>query len=64
MKEANYLLTHEVAELLGVSTQTLYNWLRQGKIPEPDRHDVNQYRLWKLRDVETIRAVLRERNRL
>lgn len=64
MKEANYLLTHEVAELLGVSTQTLYNWLRQGKIPEPDRHDANQYRLWKLRDVETIRAVLRERNRL
>jgi len=64
VRGANYLLTHEVAELIGVSTQTLYNWLRQGKVPEPERHPVTQYRLWKLHDVETIRAALRERSRL
>ena len=61
---ANYLLTHEVAELIGVSTQTLYNWLRQGKVPEPERNPVTRYRLWKLHDVETIRTALRERSRL
>jgi DNA-binding transcriptional MerR regulator len=62
MRKATYLLSHEVAELLDISTQTLYNWLRQGKIPEPDRHPVTHYRLWTVRDVQTIRAALIERN--
>lgn len=62
MREHHYLLSHEVAELIGVSTQTLYNWLRQGKVPEPERNPLTQYRLWTLRDVEAIRAAVRERS--
>jgi DNA-binding transcriptional MerR regulator len=50
----DYLKTAEVARILGVSTQTLYNWLRLGKIAEPERHPLTSYRLWTLKDVEMI----------
>lgn len=53
--EDTYLLSHEVAEIFGISTQTLYNWLKKGKIAEPKRHPVTSYRLWTPRDVERIR---------
>ncbi|MGH9662206.1 MAG: MerR family DNA-binding transcriptional regulator [Bryobacteraceae bacterium] len=59
--ENYYLLSHEVAELLGVSTQTLYNWIRKGRIPDPPRHPLTSYRLWTVRDVEVIRQTIRER---
>jgi DNA-binding transcriptional MerR regulator len=47
-----------------VTTQTLYNWLRKGKIAEPKRHPVTQYRLWTPQDVQRIRQfVAEEKNR-
>jgi DNA-binding transcriptional MerR regulator len=52
--DKQYLKTAEVARILGVSTQTLYNWLKQGKIAEPERHPITSYRLWTLKDVEMI----------
>lgn len=60
----SYMLSHEVAELFGVTTQTIYNWLRKGKIPEPKRHAITQYRLWTPQDVQRIRQfVAEEKNR-
>jgi DNA-binding transcriptional MerR regulator len=56
--KSEYLKTAEVARILGVSTQTLYNWLRLGKIPEPERHPITSYRLWTLKDVEMIPKTL------
>src|SRR5262245_23164936 len=38
-----YMSTREVAKLLGISRQTLYNWLKQGRIPEPTRHPLTSY---------------------
>jgi len=40
-----YLTTLEVAHQLGVSKQTILNWLYAGKIPEPPRNKKG-YRLW------------------
>ncbi len=37
--------TFEVAALAGVTWRTIYNWLRAGKLPEPDR-GTNGRRLW------------------
>ena len=54
------LSTREVAKLLGISTQTLYNWLHAGKIPEPDRHPATQRRQWRPEDVDAIRLMLAE----
>jgi DNA-binding transcriptional MerR regulator len=55
-----YLLSHEVADLIGVSTQTIYNWLRTNRIPEPKRHPVTKYRQWTPQDVQRIRQIVTE----
>ena len=51
--------TSEVAKVVGVTKETLYKWLRQGKIPEPDR-DYRNYRIWTEAD---IRNCLKYKNR-
>lgn len=55
-----YMLSHEVAEVFGVTTQTIYNWLRKGKIAEPKRHPITRYRLWTPQDVQRIREFVAE----
>jgi len=54
------MLSHEVAEVFGVTTQTLYNWLRKGRVAEPKRHPVTGYRLWTPQDVQRIRQFVAE----
>jgi AcrR family transcriptional regulator len=56
----HYLSTAQVASALQVSKGTIKNWLRSKKITEPARHPVNKYRLWTLKDVETLRMQMRE----
>ena len=45
-----FLLVKEVARLLKVSPNTVRAWADSGKLPE-HRHPVNNYRLFKLKDV-------------
>lgn len=37
--------TVEVARLAGVTTRTIYNWLKEGRLTEPLRAP-NGYRMW------------------
>jgi hypothetical protein len=60
-REVDYLRTAEVAEIFGVTKQTLLNWLRRGLITEPERNPDTGYRLWTEKDVEAIRRFVRER---
>ncbi len=48
-----FLLVKEVARLLRVSPNTIRSWADSGKMPE-HRHPVNNYRLFKLKDVERL----------
>jgi DNA-binding transcriptional MerR regulator len=59
--EFTRLRSEEVATVLGVTKRTLKNWLRAGKILEPQRDPNNNYRVWTLQDVETIRKIMEER---
>jgi DNA-binding transcriptional MerR regulator len=61
MRYKAYLNTAEVAELFGITKQTVLNWIRQGKIIEPERNPVNNYRLWSESDVQRVRDMIRER---
>jgi DNA-binding transcriptional MerR regulator len=54
----HYLKTRQVAELLGVSLNTVYRWLQNGKIDEPMREPNSNYRLWTPEDIERIRYKL------
>ena len=53
MKTDAFLLVNEAAELLGVSANTVRAWAKGGKLQEY-RHPVNNYRLFKKRDVEAL----------
>jgi DNA-binding transcriptional MerR regulator len=53
-----YLKTRQVAQVLGVSLNTVYRWLKQERIGEPLRNASNNYRLWTAEDIERIRQQL------
>ena len=50
---SDYLTVKEAAEFLGVTTATLRNWDRRGKLI-PFRHPVNLYRLYRKGDLEEL----------
>lgn len=50
---AEYLTVAEAAELLGVSSSTLRNWDRSGKL-SPRRHPLNGYRLYRRDELESL----------
>ena len=49
----NYIMVREAAQFLGVSTGTLRNWEKSGKI-KTHRNPVNGYRLYKKKDLEAL----------
>lgn len=49
--------TQEVANILKVTKKTLLNWLREGKIPEPQRDTSNNYRVWIAEDIAAIQRI-------
>ena len=48
-----YLTVKEVARLLGVTPLTVRNWDARGKLTA-HRHPMNNYRLYKVSDVEEL----------
>lgn len=58
-KISDFLQISEAAEYLGVSPNTLRNWENAGKITA-HRHPVNDYRLFKKEDLDTLLAMLDE----
>ncbi len=52
-KLRDYLRISEAADYLGVSSNTLRNWDRTGKILA-HRHPVNRYRLFRLQDLDSL----------
>jgi len=49
----DYLTISEASKFLGVTTTTLRNWDKLGKIPTY-RNPINKYRLYKKSDLEKI----------
>ncbi len=49
----NYLRVKEAAKFLGVSSLTLRNWDKKGKLSSY-RHPINNYRLYRQADLENF----------
>ena len=47
----------EVADKLGITTRSLYNWERAGKIPKPHRDPMSNYRLYTREDIEKLKKI-------
>jgi DNA-binding transcriptional MerR regulator len=58
----SFLQTAEVASLIGITKQTILNWINDGRILDAERNPVNNYRQWTEHDVERIRHMIRERS--
>ena len=54
-KLSDYMRVAEAADYLGVSPNTLRNWVNAGKIAAV-RHPVNDYRLFKREDLDALLA--------
>lgn len=52
-KLSDYMRVAKAAEYLGVSPNTLRNWVNAGKIAAV-RHPVNAYRLFKKEDLDAL----------
>ena len=53
MAHEGYVRVKQAAQILGVSPNTIRAWGAAGKLPEY-RHPVNNYRLFKRVDLETV----------
>lgn len=53
LKSRGFVTVKDAAELLDVSPNTVRSWGESGKIPEY-RHPVNNYRLYRRKDLEAI----------
>ncbi len=49
--------SQEVADIVGVTKKTLLNWLKAKKIPEPERNENNNYRIWTAEDIALIQSL-------
>lgn len=48
-----FLRIQEAAQFLGCSTSTLRNWDKQKKLL-PDRHPINNYRVYRIENLEAL----------
>ena len=56
-----YLTVKQVAKLLGVTPLTVRNWDKSGKL-KAIRHPINNYRLYRLEDIENFLKKLNEKS--
>ena len=49
--------TAQVADLIGVGTDTLHRWIKEKKVPAPNLQLIGgvKVRLWSEKDVETVK---------
>ena len=57
MKKRNYYLAQEVAEILGVTKRTLWNWEEAGKIPKARRDPMSGFRLYSEKDLKKLKKI-------
>ena len=56
---SDYLTVREAADFLGVSSSTLRNWDRAGKL-RAFRHPLNRYRLYKREELQRVLQEIRK----
>jgi hypothetical protein len=57
--QTDFLKISDAAKFLGVAPNTLRSWSETGKVQEY-RHPINNYRLYKVADLEELNACLRQ----
>ncbi len=56
IKHRTYYRTAEVCRMVGISRNTLYRWLKEGKLSDVEYRDWRGWRLFTVAQVGTIRT--------
>ncbi len=56
-KEKEFLTVKEASQILGVNPETLRRWDKKGKL-KAKRHPMNNYRIYKAREIERIMSLI------
>jgi len=57
MAKIEHMLAAEAAAAVGISKPTLLRWIKDGKVPDAQRRDRNNWRIFSPAEVEAIRTV-------
>jgi len=58
MKSNRYFSVNEVAELLGISKQTLIRYEKKGIFPRPRRNPLNKWREYTVKEISHIKKIM------
>jgi len=48
---------NDVVKILEISKNTYYNWEKAGKVPEPKRDPMSNYRYWTIEDLKKLKGM-------
>lgn len=54
-----YYKAQEVAQLLGISKQTLFRYEKRGIFPRANRNFINRWREYSTEEIEKLRQIMR-----
>ena len=57
MKRKSRYLAHEIAQILGVTKRTLWNWEKAGKIPKARRDPMSRFRMYTEEDLQKLKKL-------
>lgn len=55
MTNTRFYTIKDVAEMLKVTTRTLFNWGKTGKVPPARREPISNYRIYTESDIEELK---------
>jgi len=58
MKAKRYYIAQEVAEILGISKQTLFRYEKKGIFPKPVRHPINHWRQYTEEEIVKLKGIM------
>jgi len=57
MSTQKFYTVKDVADILGVTRRTLFNWEKEGKIPPARREPISNYRIFTEQDIEQLKTL-------
>jgi DNA-binding transcriptional MerR regulator len=58
IKTRRFYIAQEVADILGISKQTLFRYEKKGIFPQPVRHPINHWRQYTEEEIIKLKSIV------
>jgi len=58
VRSKKFFIAQEVAQILGISKQTLFRYEKKGIFPKPSRHPINHWRQYTEEDISRLKSII------